>query len=65
LTLVWPVLKVYGQLGEIPGKRVIDLTNKVILNFWDHYLKQKPFYNYPEADYPELDVLALYPNETP
>ena len=65
LILVWPVLKVYGQLGEIPGKRVIDLTNKVILNFWDHYLKQKPFYNYPEADYPELDVLAEYPNGTP
>ena len=60
MILVWPVMKVYGQLGKIPGERVIELTNKIILNFWDHYLKQKPFYKFQDTDFPELEVMIKY-----
>jgi hypothetical protein len=63
MILVWPVMKVYGQLGKIPGERVIELTNRIILNFWDHYLKQKPFYKFQEADYPELEVGSKYASQ--
>jgi len=60
LVLVWPFLRVYGQLGDTPGKRMIQITNKVILNFWDHYLKQQPYYEFLEADYPELNVVMKH-----
>jgi hypothetical protein len=63
MILIWPVLKVYGQQGNIPGDRVVELTNKVITNFWDHYLKQKPFYMFQEADYPELEVVNKYKSQ--
>jgi len=63
IVLVWPVMKIYGQLGNIPGKRITELTNNVILNFWDHYLKQKPFYQFQEADYPELEVVSKYAHQ--
>jgi len=63
MILVWPVMKVYGQLGKIPGERVIELTNKIILNFWDHYLKQKPFYKFQDTDYPELEVMIKYAHQ--
>jgi hypothetical protein len=63
MILVWPVMKVYGQLGKIPGERVIELTNKIILNFWDHYLKQKPFYKFQDTDYPELEMVIKYAHQ--
>ena len=56
LTLIWPVLGVYGQLGNIPGKRMIQLTNEVISNFWDHYLKGKPYRQFKKKDFPELEI---------
>ncbi len=63
MILIWPVLKVYGQQGSIPGDRVVVLTNNVILNFWNHYLKQKPLEKFEKADYPELDVVSKYANQ--
>ena len=39
LTLVWPILSVYGQLGPRHGMEMVQSTNNLILNFWDHYLK--------------------------
>jgi len=56
MNLIWPVMRVYGQLGGIPGERMTKLTNEVILNFWDCYLKNKPFQNFGKKDYPELEI---------
>ncbi len=38
LPMVWPVLGIYGQLGSIPSQKVISLTNRVILDFFQYYL---------------------------
>jgi hypothetical protein len=56
MTLIWPVMRIYGQLGDIPGERMIQLSNDVILNFWDSHLKNKPFRNFEKKDYPELEI---------
>ena len=40
LTLVWPILSIYGQLGPQNGMVMVQNTNRLILNFWDHYLKE-------------------------
>ena len=62
MTLIWPIMRMYGQLGEIPGERMTLLTNKVILNFWDYYLKNQPFQDYDKMDYPELEIVVKYKN---
>lgn len=54
LTVVWPIMKMYGQLGNITGKRMIHLTNLLTLNFWDHYLKNKPLQTLHKEDFPEV-----------
>ncbi len=51
--IIWPMLKLYGQLGSIPGPRVLQMTNNVVLGFWDRYLKDQPASPWNE-DYPEL-----------
>jgi predicted dienelactone hydrolase len=56
MNLIWPVMRIYGQLGDIPGERMTQLTNEVILNFWDSYLKNKTFQNFEKKDYPELEI---------
>lgn len=56
MNVIWPVMRMYGQLGDIPGDRMIQLTNDVVLNFWDHYLKSKPFRNFTKAACQELEV---------
>lgn len=56
MTMIWPFMRIYGQLGNIPGERMVELSNKVILNFWDAYLKNKPFKNLNEIHYPELEM---------
>lgn len=56
MTLIWPVMRMYGQLGDIPGERMIQLNNEVILNFWDSYLKNKPFQKFEKKQYPELEI---------
>lgn len=60
MTLIWPFMRVYGQLGNIPGERMVELTNKVILNFWDCYLKNQPFQNLDKNNYPELEKKDKY-----
>jgi hypothetical protein len=60
MTLIWPIMRMYGQLGTIPGERMTQLTNEVILNFWDHYLKNQPFQNFDKKDYPELEIKVKY-----
>jgi hypothetical protein len=56
MNLIWPVMRIYGQLGDIPGERMTQLTNEVIPNFWDSYLKNKTFQNFEKKDYPELEI---------
>ena len=60
MAMIWPVMKWYGQSGKIPGERMIDLTNTIILNFVDHYLKEKPFENLDSDEYPELEIAVTY-----
>ena len=56
MTLIWPVMRMYGQLGDIPGERMTQLSNEVILNFWDSHLKNKPFQEFEKKQYPELEI---------
>ena len=60
MTLIWPILRIYGQLGNIPGERMVQLTNEIILNFWDHYLKNMTFRNFEPKDFPELQTEVKY-----
>lgn len=62
MTIIWPIMRIYGQLGDIRGERMTILTNKVILNFWDSYLKNQPFKNFDKKDYPELDITVKLKN---
>ncbi len=34
MAIIWPFMRVYGQLGKIKGERMSVLTNMVVLNFW-------------------------------
>ena len=40
--VVWPILRWYGQLGSVNTSKVVELQNQLILNFWNHYLKDQP-----------------------
>jgi len=62
MTLIWPIMRIYGQMGDIPGERMTILTNRVILNFWDFYLKNLPFQNFEKKDYPELEITVKFRN---
>ena len=53
MALIWPMMRMYGQLGTIPGERMVYLTNKVVLNFWDTYLKNQAM---QQIDAPELEI---------
>lgn len=52
----WPILKLYGQSGVIPPERILELQNSIVINFLDHYLKNKPLKSFPRIDFPELHV---------
>ncbi|MEK6152910.1 hypothetical protein WIW50_06610 [Flavobacteriaceae bacterium 3-367] len=56
LAVVWPILKYYGQSGELSGKRVVEIMNTAILNFWEQYLKGEETYNLSKSTFPELHV---------
>lgn len=55
MAIIWPFMRVYGQLGEINGERMSALTNKVVLNFWDIHLKEKSIEYFDPFNYPELE----------
>jgi predicted dienelactone hydrolase len=58
MTYIWPVMRIYGQLGSIPPDSMIELSNLVILNFWDHYFKNLPLRIFTDQDYPDLETLV-------
>jgi hypothetical protein len=58
MTYIWPVMRIYGQLGSIPPDSMIELSNVVILNFWDHYFKNLPLRIFTDQDYPDLETLV-------
>ena len=53
---VWPFMKMTGQLGTIPKERMNDILNNVVLNFFNHYLKDEPFSDFTSEEYPEVTV---------
>lgn len=53
---VWPIFKTLGYTGPIDGMRVVDITNTVVLNFFDHSLKGKPFAGELFTEIPEIVV---------
>ena len=59
MTLIWPVLRVYGQLGEVPSLKMLRLTNDMLLSFWDHYFKEKPLRKVEES-YPEAKAFRKF-----
>jgi predicted dienelactone hydrolase len=55
-TYVWPLFKTLGYTGPIDGMRMIDVTNNVVLSFFDHSLKGDPVVEDLLTDIPELVV---------
>jgi predicted dienelactone hydrolase len=55
-TYVWPLFKTLGFTGPIDGMRMIDITNIVVLSFFDHTLKGKPVSGELFTDIPEIVV---------
>ncbi len=56
MAIIWPILKFYGQSGELQGRRIVEIMNTVILNFWDQYLKGKPESDLSKTFFPELTI---------
>lgn len=56
MAIVWPILKYYGQSGELSGKRVVEITNRTVLDFWEHYLKGDQDDDLSTPAFPELSV---------
>lgn len=55
-TYVWPLFKTLGFTGPIDAMRMIDITNSVVLNFFDHSLKGQPVSGELFTDIPEIVV---------
>lgn len=51
-----PLLRSYGLLGTIDGRRMLQILNDYVLAFFDKYLKgmNAPILDGPSADYPEV-----------
>lgn len=41
MAIIWPILKYYDQSGTLPAERTVEIARAVILDFWDHYLKDR------------------------
>ncbi len=63
LGTVWPILGVYGQLGELPSNKVTRIVNTVVLDFWDRYLKGKPNRMGLNGSFPELIIETKFASE--
>jgi predicted dienelactone hydrolase len=55
-TYVWPLFKTLGYTGRIDGMRMIDITNTVVLSFFDHSLKGRPVSRELLTNIPEIVV---------
>lgn len=56
MAIVWPILKFYGQSGQLKGRRVMEIMNTTLLDFWDYYLKGKTQKDLSTTRFPELHV---------
>ncbi len=61
-TYACPLFKTFGLAGSIDGMRMIDITNTVMLNFFDHTLGGKPVAGELFSDVPEI-VVRHHPTE--
>ena len=55
-TYFWPLFKTLGFTGPIDAMRMIDITNVIVLNFFDHSLKGTPVSGELFTDIPEVVV---------
>jgi hypothetical protein len=55
-TYVWPLFKTLGFTGPIDAMRMVDITNTVVLTFFDHSLKHEPVSAESLTDIPELVI---------
>jgi predicted dienelactone hydrolase len=55
-TYAWPLFKTAGMAGSIDGMRMTEITNGVVLNFFDHTLKGKPVSGELFTNVPEISV---------
>ena len=55
-TYAWPLFRTMGYMGTIDGMRMIDLTNTVVHEFFDHSLKGKPVRGELFTDIPDITV---------
>jgi hypothetical protein len=54
-TVVLPILKWFGATGSIAGERIVEITNVIVLRFFDAYLRGGPKPRF-DAEFPELTV---------
>jgi predicted dienelactone hydrolase len=52
----WPLFKTLGYTGPIDGMRMVDIVNTVVLNFFDHTLRNKPLASEWFTAIPEIVV---------
>ena len=55
-TYAWPLFRTMGYMGTIDGMRMIDVTNTVVHEFFDHSLKGKPVRGELFTDIPDITV---------
>jgi predicted dienelactone hydrolase len=55
-TYAWPLFKTFGLAGSIDGMRMTEITNGVVLNFFDHSLKGRPVNGELFTSVPEITV---------
>ena len=55
-TYAVPLFRAFGLTGSIDGGRMIGITNSVMLNFFDHTLKDEPVAEELFSDTPEIVV---------
>ncbi len=60
LALTWPLLRQAGQLGSVPGERMIEILNDAVLHFLDRYLKSLSTPNLMPEEYPEIKMEMKY-----
>ncbi len=64
LTLAWPLLRQAGQLGAVPGERMIQILNEVILDFLDSYLINGSTPMVSPEEFPEVEIDVKYKSST-
>ena len=59
MVVLWPILKIYGQAGELPSTTTVNTLNNSILKFWDRFLGENDMIDLTHSPIPELIISAI------